>query len=47
MVQDVALIGPWGKIAEEIGAWRDTVLTTFSVQSDPRHFERIAELLRS
>ncbi|HEX6519449.1 MAG TPA: LLM class F420-dependent oxidoreductase [Streptosporangiaceae bacterium] len=47
MVQDVALIGPWGKIAEEIAAWRDTVLTTFSVQSESRHFEHIAELLRS
>jgi F420-dependent oxidoreductase-like protein len=47
LVQDVALIGPWGKIAEEIASWRDTVLTTFSVQADPRHFERIAALLRS
>lgn len=47
MVEDVALIGPWGKIAEEFESWRNTVLTTFSVQSDPRHFERIAELIRT
>jgi F420-dependent oxidoreductase-like protein len=46
MVADVALIGPWSKIAEEFESWRNTVLTTFSIQSDPRHFERIAALVR-
>ncbi|HXL94914.1 MAG TPA: LLM class F420-dependent oxidoreductase [Streptosporangiaceae bacterium] len=46
LVEDVALIGPWGKIAEEIESWRQTVLTTFSVQTDPSQYERIAELLR-
>jgi alkanesulfonate monooxygenase SsuD/methylene tetrahydromethanopterin reductase-like flavin-dependent oxidoreductase (luciferase family) len=45
MVEDVALIGPWSKIAEEIPAWRDTVLTTFNVQTGPEHYERVAELL--
>ena len=46
LVEDVALIGPWGKIAEEIQAWKRTVLTTFSVQTDPSQYERIAGLLR-
>ncbi len=47
MVQDVALIGPWGKIAEEMESWRHTALTTFSIQADQRHLERIVSLLRS
>jgi hypothetical protein len=46
MVEDVALIGPWGKIAEELQSWQGTVLTTFSIQSDPRHIDRIVGLLR-
>jgi F420-dependent oxidoreductase-like protein len=46
LVEDVALIGPWGKITEEIESWKNTLLTTFSVQTDPSHYERIAGLLR-
>ena len=46
LVQDVALIGPWAKIAEEIPRWRDTVLTTFSVSCDVRHLDRVTELVR-
>src|ERR1700689_5392534 len=34
MVEDVALIGPWPKIAEEIQRWRHTVLTTFSISGE-------------
>jgi hypothetical protein len=30
MVEDVALIGPWDKIADEIQRWQRTVLTTFT-----------------
>ena len=29
LVVDVALIGPWAKIADEIQRWKQTVLTTF------------------
>jgi F420-dependent oxidoreductase-like protein len=47
MVEDVALIGPWAKIADEIQLWRQTVLTTFSASTDVRHLERITDLLRS
>ena len=46
MVEDVALIGPWAKIADEILLWRDTVLTTFSISSDLRHLAKLAELAR-
>ena len=37
LVEDVALIGPWAKIADEIQRWKQTVLTTFSVHCDPRY----------
>jgi F420-dependent oxidoreductase-like protein len=46
LVEDVALIGPWGKIAEGIKRWRDTVLTTFMISTDPPHLSRIADLIR-
>jgi F420-dependent oxidoreductase-like protein len=46
MVEDVALIGPWAKIADEIPLWQDTVLTTFSISSDLRHLAKLAELVR-
>jgi len=46
LVEDVALIGPWAKIAGELPRWRQTVLTTFSVSCDLRHLERVADLVR-
>jgi F420-dependent oxidoreductase-like protein len=46
MVEDVALIGPWAKIADEIPLWQDTVLTTFSISSDLHHLAKLAELAR-
>jgi F420-dependent oxidoreductase-like protein len=46
MVEDVAMIGPWGKIAEEIERWRQTVLTTFVISTDLRYLSRIADLVR-
>jgi F420-dependent oxidoreductase-like protein len=46
MVEDVALIGPWAKIADEIPLWQDTVLTTFLLSSDLRHLAKLAELVR-
>ena len=46
LVEDVALIGPWAKIADEIQRWKQTVLTTFSVSCDIRHLPRVAELVR-
>jgi F420-dependent oxidoreductase-like protein len=46
LVEDVALIGPWAKIADEIQRWKQTVLTTFSVHTDPSQLPRIADLVR-
>jgi F420-dependent oxidoreductase-like protein len=45
MVSDVALIGPWPKIAEDLQRWRQTVLTTFAITCDPRHLPRVVELV--
>ncbi len=47
MVEDVALIGPWAKIADEIQLWQQTVLTTFSINTDLRLLDQVADLLRS
>jgi F420-dependent oxidoreductase-like protein len=46
MVEDVALVGPWAKIVDELPRWKQTVLTTFSVSCDLRHLDRLAELIR-
>jgi len=46
LVEDVALIGPWAKIADEIQRWKQTVLTTFAVHADPRDLPKIADLVR-
>ena len=46
LVEDVALVGPWAKITDEIQRWKQTVLTTFSVNCDPRHLEKLADLIR-
>jgi F420-dependent oxidoreductase-like protein len=46
MVEDVALIGPWPKITDEIQRWKQTVLTTFSISCDMRHLARVADLVR-
>ena len=47
LVEDVALIGPWAKIADEIQRWKQTVLTTFAVHVHPSQLEKIADLARS
>ena len=46
LVEDVALIGPWAKITDEIQRWKQTVLTTFSLHADPRHLDKLAALIR-
>jgi F420-dependent oxidoreductase-like protein len=46
MVEDVALIGPWAKIADEIQRWKETVLTTFLISCEPRLLEKVAGLVR-
>jgi F420-dependent oxidoreductase-like protein len=46
LVEDVAMVGPWAKIRDELPRWRDTVLTTFTVSTDPHHLDRVVELVR-
>ena len=46
LVQDVALIGPWPKITDEIQRWKQTVLTTFALHGDPRQLDKLAALIR-
>jgi hypothetical protein len=46
LVEDVALIGPWAKITDEIQRWKQTVLTTFSLHCDPAQLDRLADLIR-
>jgi F420-dependent oxidoreductase-like protein len=46
MVEDVALIGPWAKITDEIQLWRQTVLTTFLVSCELRLLDKVADLVR-
>ena len=47
MVEDVALVGPWAKIADELQQWQQTILTTMTVTSDLRYLDRVVELIRS
>ena len=46
LVEDVALIGPWAKITDEIQRWKQTVLTTFALHCDPRDLDKLAALIR-
>jgi F420-dependent oxidoreductase-like protein len=46
LVEDVALVGSWAKVADELQRWKQTVLTTFSINCDPRYLEKIADLVR-
>jgi hypothetical protein len=46
LVEDVALIGPWAKIAEELPRWQQTVLTTLLVNTDPSLLPKVLDLVR-
>ena len=45
MVEDTALIGPIGKIKDELPKWRATCLTTMLVGGPPAHLRQVAELV--
>jgi F420-dependent oxidoreductase-like protein len=47
LVEEVALIGPKEKIAEELGKWEDTCLTTFLLSGPPDQLRAMTELIRS
>ena len=45
MVEDVALIGPVGKIKDELPQWKDSVLTTMLIAGPPQLLEAIAKVV--
>jgi F420-dependent oxidoreductase-like protein len=45
LVEEVALIGPKEKIAEELGKWEDTCLTTLLLSGPPHLLRDMAELV--
>ena len=45
MCEEIALIGPWSKIAEDLEAWRASVVTTLLISGDPATLARCAELV--
>lgn len=45
LVEDVALIGPKAKVADEADAWKQTVLSTALISAPPQQFETILDIL--
>jgi len=45
LVQDVALIGPMGKIKDELPEWKKTCLTTMLIAGPPQVVELAADLV--
>ena len=43
LVEDVALVGPLAKIRDDLALWKETVLTTMIITTDPRHLPTLAE----
>lgn len=45
MVEDVALVGPADKVADDLDRWRGTVITTLLVSGPPPVLRQVAELV--
>jgi F420-dependent oxidoreductase-like protein len=45
MCEEIALIGPWDKIADDLEPWRESCVTTLNVSGDPAMLEKIAEVV--
>ena len=45
MVQDIALIGPPGKIKDDLAMWKETCLTTMIVSGPPAMLRQVAEIV--
>ena len=45
LVEEVALVGPLDKIAEDLKRWDDTVVTTMQVSGPPQLLTTVAELV--
>jgi F420-dependent oxidoreductase-like protein len=46
LVEEVALIGPRGKVQEELTRWEDSCLTTLLVSGPPAVIRQVAEIVR-
>jgi hypothetical protein len=47
MVEDTALIGPLGKVKDDLQEWKKTSLTTMLVGGGPTSMREISELVLS
>jgi len=45
MVEDTALVGPWGKIRDDLARWRETVISGLLVGGPPAFLEQVAKLV--
>jgi len=45
MCEEIALIGPWEKIADDLAPWRESVVTTLNVSGDVDTLRKIAEVV--
>lgn len=45
LIEEITLIGPAEKIRDELGAWRESPVTTLLVSGDPAGLRQIAELV--
>jgi F420-dependent oxidoreductase-like protein len=45
LVEDVALVGPAGKVAEDLERWKATCLTTMLISGPPSLLEQVAEIV--
>jgi F420-dependent oxidoreductase-like protein len=46
LVEEVALIGPRDKVADELSRWEDTCLTTLLLSGPPRLLREVADIVR-
>jgi F420-dependent oxidoreductase-like protein len=47
MVEDIALIGPWEKIRDDLELWQESVVTTLLLSGSAATLTKMAELLRA
>jgi hypothetical protein len=47
MVEDIALVGPFDKIMDELSIWAETCITRFLIALPVEHLEPIASALES
>jgi hypothetical protein len=45
LIEELTLIGPKEKIRDELGAWRESAVTTLLISGDPRMLRDAADLV--